>query len=119
MNMINSLVIEGNVAKEITTSADEFGMQVGELTISSSRFYKDSKGEMTEEKSFFDVVCYGMVADYYEKEAKLGRGIRVVGRLKQTTWTDSEGKKHSRVVVIAEHVEFKPMPKNKGGKKNG
>ena len=35
-----------------------------------------------------------------------GQGVRVVGRLKQSRWEENN-KKHSRVYVIAEHVEYK------------
>ena len=38
-----------------------------------------------------------------------GRGIRVVGRLKQGRWTDTSGKNHSKIAIIAEHLEFKPV----------
>jgi single-strand DNA-binding protein len=42
---------------------------------------------------------------------KKGRGVRVVGRLKQDRWTDPDGKPRSRVEIVAEHVEFKPQIK--------
>ena len=32
-----------------------------------------------------------------------------MGRLKQDRWTDTDGKPHSRVLIVAEHVEFKPQ----------
>jgi single-strand DNA-binding protein len=38
----------------------------------------------------------------------------VVGRLKQDRWTDPDGKPHSRVLIVAEHVEFKPQVKKDG-----
>ncbi|HVP17640.1 MAG TPA: hypothetical protein VMU36_01500 [Spirochaetia bacterium] len=38
----------------------------------------------------------------------------MVGRLKQDRWTDSDGKPRSRIIVIAEHVEFKPQIKKDG-----
>ncbi|MEI6386046.1 MAG: single-stranded DNA-binding protein, partial [Spirochaetota bacterium] len=31
------------------------------------------------------------------------------GRLKQDRWTDPEGKSKSKVKIVAEHVEFKPV----------
>ena len=37
-----------------------------------------------------------------------GRGIRVVGRLKQDRWEDPEGKPHSRMKVVAEYLEQRP-----------
>ena len=45
------------------------------------------------------------------KKAKKGRGVRVVGRLKQDTWKDNNGKTASRIYVVAEHIEYKPMKK--------
>ena len=44
-----------------------------------------------------------------------GRGVRVVGRLKQDRWTSPEGQTRSKVSIVAEHVEFKPQPKGKDG----
>jgi single-strand DNA-binding protein len=37
-----------------------------------------------------------------------GRGVRVVGRLKQDRWNDANGKQRSKVTIVAEHVEFRP-----------
>jgi single-strand DNA-binding protein len=34
--------------------------------------------------------------------------VRVVGRLKQDRWTGNDGKPHSKVSIVAEHVEFRP-----------
>ena len=44
-----------------------------------------------------------------------GQGVRVVGRLKQSRWEENN-KKHSKIFVIAEHVEYKfskPKPEEK------
>jgi single-strand DNA-binding protein len=41
--------------------------------------------------------------------------VRVVGRLKQDKWTDPDGKPHSRIFIVAEHVEFKPQIKKQDG----
>jgi single-strand DNA-binding protein len=39
---------------------------------------------------------------------KKGRGVRVVGRLKQDRWTGNDGKQRSRISIVAEHVAFRP-----------
>jgi len=46
------------------------------------------------------------LAEVCAEYLKKGRGVRVVGRLKQDKWTDADGKPHSRVHIVAEHVEF-------------
>ena len=46
---------------------------------------------------------------------KKGRGVRVVGRLKQDRWTSPEGQPRSKVSIVAEYVEFKPRAKKPDG----
>ena len=49
-----------------------------------------------------------VLADACSNHLKKGRGVRVVGRLKQDRWADQEGNNRSRVKVVAEHIIFKP-----------
>ncbi len=39
----------------------------------------------------------------------------MVGRLKQDRWTSPEGQARSKVMIVAEHVEFKPQLKKQDG----
>jgi single-strand DNA-binding protein len=39
-----------------------------------------------------------------------GRRVRVVGRLRQERWTDTDGGNRERILVVAEHVEFRKEP---------
>jgi len=34
--------------------------------------------------------------------------VRIVGRLKQDRWNGNDGKTHSKILIVAEHVEFRP-----------
>jgi single-strand DNA-binding protein len=38
--------------------------------------------------------------------------VRVVGRLKQERWQNKEGNSMSRVIIVAEHVEYRAEIKN-------
>jgi len=67
------------------------------------------------EVSFFEVSTWARLAKVCGEYLKKGRGVRVVGRLRQDEWTDPEGKPRSRIEIVAEHVEFKPQFKNKDG----
>ena len=53
-----------------------------------------------------------LAAAIMAKYALQGRGVRIVGRLKQDRWKDENGKNHSKVFIVAEHVDFKPMKKS-------
>jgi single-strand DNA-binding protein len=74
--------------------------------------YKTADGKLEEEKSFFDVEAYGNIG-VFASTVKTGQGIRLVGRLKQKRWKDSDGKELSKVVVLAEHIELKPVKEEK------
>ena len=67
------------------------------------------------EVSFFEVSTWARLAKVCGEYLKKGRGVRVVGRLRQDEWTDPEGKPRSRIEIVAEHVEFKPQFKKQDG----
>ncbi|MCQ2588905.1 MAG: single-stranded DNA-binding protein [Treponema sp.] len=108
MNHLNSIILEGNVVRQAELSEPSKGFKVCKFPLAVNRFLKSDDGNGTEEVSFFDIEAYGKVAEYCEKYTTKGRGVRVVGRLKQNRWKDSEGKNFSKVFVVAEHLEYKP-----------
>ena len=101
MNNLNSLILEGVISGEPhKVEASE----VLNFTVSVERYYKNRAGEDVTETSQFKVVAFGRMCDIPVKE---GSRVRVVGRLKENKWTDSEGVTHSEVQVVAEHIEIK------------
>lgn len=104
MNLINSLIIEGT-AKNL-----KINEKCAEFQISTKRFYRNADGENAEETSVFDCETWGNLKDLLVRcfANKSERAVRVVGRLKQHSWKDETGKNHSKVVVVCEHIEFKP-----------
>ena len=100
-NDLNSLILEGVVIGEPHKSE---ASDVLNFTVGSERYYKNRAGEDVTETSHFKVVAFGRMCDIPVKE---GSGVRIVGRLKQNIWTDSDGMKHSEVQIVAEHIEIK------------
>ncbi len=111
MNQLNSLILEGNLVRDAVLSEPAPGFKKCTFSVGVNRFYKNRKNEDVSEASFFDVEAYGKTAEYCGSKATKGRGVRVVGRLKQDTWKDSNGKTASRIYVVAEHIEYKPVKK--------
>ncbi len=56
---------------------------------------------MQKEVSFFDVSTWARLAEVCGEYLKKGRGVRIVGRLRQDRWTDPEGKPRSRIEIVA------------------
>jgi single-strand DNA-binding protein len=107
MNNLNSILIEGNLVRDPTYKETAKGTPICTFSIASSRFFKQDSG-LEKEVSYFDVETWSKLADQWYNLGRKGRGVRVVGRLKQDRWTDSDGKARSRVTIVAEHVEFRP-----------
>jgi single-strand DNA-binding protein len=61
---------------------------------------------------YFDVTAWGKLAENTNSLGTKGRGVRVVGRIKQDRWTDANGKAQAKIVIIAEHIEFRPEVKS-------
>jgi len=108
MNSLNSILVEGNLVRDPALSKTPRGTQVCTFSVASNRYYKVDN-EAQKEVSFFDVEVWGpKLVETCAEILKKGRGVRVVGRLKQDRWAGSDGKNHSRIKIVGEHVEFKP-----------
>jgi len=111
MNNLNSILIEGNMVREPEYRTTPKGTPLCTFRLASNRFFKQENG-FEKEVSYFDVETWAKLADVCNNHGKKGRGVRVVGRLKQSRWTGNDGKERSRVAIVAEHVEFRPDIKN-------
>ncbi len=107
MNQLNSLIIEGNVVRAPELKEPKDGFKVCTIPLAVNRFYRNAKGDGVNEVSFFDVETFGKMAEICYKKCGKGRGLRVVGRLRQARWVKSDGHNTSKISIIAEHIEFK------------
>lgn len=107
MNSLNSILLEGNLTRDPESKTLTTGAQVCSFSVASDRFYKQNE-ILEKEVSYFDVEAWSRLGQSCAENLKKGRGVRVVGRLKQDRWTDNDGKTKSKVKIVAEHVEFKP-----------
>jgi single-strand DNA-binding protein len=112
MNNLNSILLEGNLTRDPVVKTTAKGTTLCTFTVASNRYYKKSNDEagsgFEKETSFFDVEAWAKLAESCASLGRKGRGVRVAGRLKQDRWEDAEGKAHSKIYIVAEHVEYRP-----------
>lgn len=109
MNPLNSLLIEGNVVRDVELRTVAENKKLCSFSLAVNRYTAKGDGTYSQNTSYFDVDCWDKVAQVASEQAMKGRGIRIVGRLVQETWKDKDGKNCSKVKILAEHVEFKPV----------
>ena len=104
------VVIEGNLTQDPELTVVPSGKSVCRFSIATNRFYRNADQTLVNEVTYIDIDSWGSLAEGCAKYLHKGRGVRVVGRLKQDRWQSEDSKIHDRYVVVAEHVEFHPEP---------
>lgn len=99
-NNLNSVIVEGIITKTEKVEKTAY------FTVCTKRYFKDMNGEIHEESSYFDIEVYGKLASSCNEIIKENVGVRVVGRLKSMRYLQN------KVVIVAEHIEAKPLTVN-------
>lgn len=105
--MINKVILEGRVTKDIEIRYTQTNKPVASWTIALNRG-KDKNGNDLG-VDFINVVTWDKQAEFMNNWFKKGDPVVVIGRLQQRTWDDN-GVKHSVTEVVSESVTF---PENK------
>jgi single-strand DNA-binding protein len=101
----NTVSVVGNLTREPELRFTPSGQATATFGIAVNRTWTDRQSqERRESTSFFDVVCWGTLAE--NAATSLTRGTRVVvtGRLDQRSWETQDGEKRSKVEITAEEI---------------
>jgi single-strand DNA-binding protein len=99
----NNVQIVGNVTRDPELRYTPSGASVTNFSIAWNRRY-ERNGQQVEAVNFFDIVCWGTLAD--NVAASVTKGVRVIieGRLEQRSWETPQGEKRSKVEITADEV---------------
>ncbi|MDR2150152.1 MAG: single-stranded DNA-binding protein [Spirochaetaceae bacterium] len=106
MNNLNSVLIEGTLVQEPVYKLSPKGTAICTFSLVSHRYYSYEE-KTVKETNYFDIETWSKLAEQCRYHGRKGYEVRIVGRLKQARWNDAQGKSHTRVLIIAEHLEFK------------
>jgi len=113
MNGFTSLVVCGNLVRDPDIKYSKNGTPVAEFGIAVNRRGKDQQGNKTEEVAFFDVTCFNKTAEFAAQYLQKGKPVAVIGHLQQNRWETQDGQKRSKIIIVAERINFLPDGKNK------
>lgn len=99
----NTLVIIGNVTRDPEIRQTSGGNAMTNLAVAwNNRFQRD--GERVEEANFFDVTCFGQLAENVSESITRGMRVVVYGRLNQRKWETETGEQRQKVEIIADDI---------------
>ena len=99
---MNNVNLIGYVVKDLELKEYEQGEFV-QFNVAINDYNYKTKEKYT---SFIEVVAFGAKAKVFAEHLKKGSKIAVQGKLNQSSYINSEGKKIYKVKVIAERIEF-------------
>ena len=96
----------GNLTKDVELKYTASGAAVANFGLAVNRTYTNSDGEKTEEVCFIDMVAWNRLAEVAGEYLSKGSPVFVEGRLQMDSWEDQDGKKRSKLKVIAQNIQF-------------
>jgi single-strand DNA-binding protein len=103
--MLNKVMLIGNVGQDLDIRFLPSGDQITNLTLATSRRWKDKNGERQEETTWHNVTMFGSLAKIASEYVKKGSKIYIEGRIKNESW-EKDGEKKYRTVIIAETMHM-------------
>ena len=105
MASFNKVMLMGNLTRDPELRYTSGGTPLCKLGLAVNRRYRQND-EWKEEVCFVDITVWGKQAENCNEYLSKGGAIFVEGRLQQNRWESEDGKKHSRMEVVAENVKF-------------
>jgi len=103
---VNVITVSGNIVADPVFKTLGSGTEMVNFSIANNRKYKEKW------VNFFNCVAWGGTAKIINQYCRKGKGITVVGEMKQDRWEDKDGKKQSRISINVKEVIL--APKNTG-----
>jgi len=101
----NTVTVVGNLTRDPELRFTQSGQARAVLGIAVNRRWQNrGSGEWEEQVSFFNVVCWGEMAENVSESLSRGSRAVVTGRLDQRSWDTPEGDKRSVVEISAEEI---------------
>ncbi len=119
MANINRVFIAGNLTRDPQVRFLANEQAVANFGVAINRRFKGADGSQKEETTFVDVEAWGRTAELVGQYLTKGRGCFIEGRLKLDSWEDKEGKKQSKLRVVADNVQFMDSKPRQGGAAEG
>ena len=101
---LNKVMVIGHLGKDPEMRYTPSGRPVTTFTLAVTRTWNSADGERHTETEWFNVVCWGNLAEICKQYLGKGQQVYVEGRLQTRRWEDKEGQKHTSVEIVASEM---------------
>jgi single-strand DNA-binding protein len=101
----NHVSIVGNLTRDPELRFTPSGQATTSFGVAVNRRWQNRQSQEWEEAtSFFDVVCWGQLAENAAQSLGKGARVMVTGRLDQRSWETPERERRSKIEITADEV---------------
>lgn len=104
MNTINNQVsLIGNLGKDVQIITFNSGMKKANVSVATTRIFKNAKGESQKETQWHNVVAWGMQAELMGKVLKKGSTVAINGSLSYRSYENKDGQEMRICEVLSDN----------------
>lgn len=93
MSLRNKVTLIGHTGKEVEMVNFENGNVKASVSLATSDYYTNSKGDKVEETQWHNLIAFGKTAEIFQKYVPKGKEIAVEGKLTYRSYDDKDGVK--------------------------
>jgi len=106
MASVNKVIVLGNLGRDPETRYTADGAAITNVSIATTRRYKDASGQQQEETEWHRVAFFGRLAEIAGEYLRKGRPVYVEGRLRTRKWQDKDGQDRYTTEIVAENMQL-------------
>lgn len=106
MASLNKAILIGNIGKDFELRKTAAGSSIANLTLATTRRYKDGQGQPQEETEWHRISLFGRSAEVAGQYLKKGSMVYIEGRLRTRKYTDKDGIDRYVTEIIGETLQF-------------
>ena len=115
---VNRITLIGFLGDAPAVKYSQQGKPVGTFSLAVNERWKDPDGSLRERVEWFNIVCFGRLAEVCGEYLNEGRHIYLEGRLQTRKWQDRGGGKRTVIEVVANQMQILDRaPQNGNGAK--
>lgn len=103
MSLRNKVTLIGRTGKEVETVNFENGI-LAKVSLATSDFYTNAKGEKIEETQWHNLVAHGKTAEIFQKYVEKGKEIAVEGKIVYRSYDANDGQKRYITEIRVEEL---------------
>jgi single-strand DNA-binding protein len=101
-SMNNNVNLIGNLGQDVNMITFKTGNKKASVSLATSSFYKNAKGELQKETQWHNLIAWGLQAEMMSKALRKGSMIAVKGSLQYRDFQDKAGKDIKVTEVVVE-----------------